>query len=146
MARRSLVGLSVTRGGGSGSMSANLQAQRRSPEVPDWSKVGRKPAKAGLPEKFELGGLIWDVLVNAHGSTKEMAYAMTIDRSLLRRKTIDGSLTLEELLRSKPEALVAFGEFLQEHFGERQKSNAQIAREKIPELLAAILAIVEDKK
>jgi hypothetical protein len=125
---------------------SSLPQRRSSPEVPDWTTVGRKPAKAGLPEKpaFEFGAKLWDVLVHGHGGAKEAAYTMGIDRSLLRRKTIDGSLTLEELLQSKPEALVAVGEFFCETFGEKTKSRAQIARAKIPELLAAILDAVSE--
>lgn len=131
-------------------MPSTMRQRALSPEVPDWSEVGRRPAKAGLPEKapekapFEFGAKLWDVLVHAHGGAKEAAFVMEIDRSLLRRKTLDGSLTLEELLRAKPEALVAVGECLAETFGEKTKSRAQIARAKIPELLAAILDAVSE--
>lgn len=126
-------------------MAASVPQSRPSPEVPDWSKVGRRPAKAGLPE-MPLGSLIWAVLVQGHGSAKEAAFTMGIDRSLLRRKVLDGTLTLEELMKAEPRALATFGEFLVEHFGEASKYRAQLAREKIPQLLAAFLDIADGSK
>lgn len=125
-----------------------MPQRRLSPEVPDWSAVGRKPAKAGLPEKpaSEFGVKLWDVLVHAHGGAKEAAYTMGIDRSLLRRKVLDLSLTLEELLTAKPEALAEVGELFADTFGDRTKSRTDLAREKLKDALLAILDLTAEAK
>lgn len=115
-----------------------------------YDSVGLKPAKAHLKSPasdFTYGGAIWGVLVNAHGSVKEAAFAMgNTDPSLLRRQILDGTLPLKKLFEAEPKALAAFGDFLTEHFGDTQKSKQQIAREKLPELLALILDAVTEEK
>ena len=83
--------------------------------------------------------------MSGHGSVKATAITMgNRDRSLLRREVLDGSLTLKQLLEADPRALAALGEFLIDTFGESQKSKAQIARERLPELLATILEAVSE--
>lgn len=129
-------------------MAATVANARQSHLVPELDNVGLRPAKASLQRPttatFELGEVIWEVLVKGHGSVKETAFAMgNTDRSLLRRRVLDGSLELRELFQADPKALVAFGEFLQTHFGEAQKTKQQIARERLPELLALFLDALE---
>lgn len=123
-------------------MQSTLANLPLSPKVPEFDRGGLKPAKATLPTKdeFEHGDAIWEVLVKEHDSVKAMAYQMgPIDRSLLRRRIQDGSLTIKELFKADPKALAAFGDFLKEHYGETKKSKQEIARERLPELLATFL-------
>lgn len=61
------------------------------------------------------------------------------DPSLLRRQILDGTLPLRKLFEADPKALAAFGEFLVEQYGDAKKSKQEIAREKLPELLATII-------
>lgn len=132
-------------------MSSSVAARRTSEQdrLPD--KVGCLPAKANLPgptdRTFALGATIWEVLVKGHGSVKAAAFTMgQTDPSLLRRQVLDGTLPLKKLLEADAKALVTFGEFLVEHYGEASKSKAQLAREKLPELLATLLDLVEERK
>lgn len=133
-------------------MDHTVANARRSPLVPHGEGRGPKPtpAKAGLqrqeqtpePETndFPLGEAIWEVLVKGHGSVKATAITMgNRDRSLLRREVLSGDLTLKQLLEADDKALAAFGEFLIDNFGDSRKSKAQVARERLPELFAAIL-------
>jgi len=119
--------------------------------MPD--KIGGRTAKAGLhrtPSDFTLGEAIWEVLVRGHGSVKAAAFTMgNTDPSLLRRQVLDGTLTLKKLFEADPKALASFGEFLVEHFGHTKKSKREIAREKLPELLALVfdaLAVNPEEK
>jgi len=121
--------------------------------------VGQGQAKATLrprvaveipTETFPHGEAIWEVLVKGHGSVKATAITMgNRDRSLLRREVLDGTLTLAQLLSADDRALTLFGEFLIENFGQSRKSKQQIARERLPELLALMfdaLAVNPEEK
>lgn len=129
-------------------MSHSMNPARKSDPVRLPDTFGRRQAKASLPgptSDFALGEQIWEVIVKGHGSVKAAAYSMgNTDPSLLRRQILDGTLPLKKLLEADPKALAAFGEFLREHFGHATKSKAQIAREKLPELLATILEAVAE--
>lgn len=133
-------------------MTHTVAVARRSHPVPSFDHVGQaKPAKADLPPRttaaFPLGEAIWEVLVKGHGSVKAAAFTMgDRDRSLLRREVISGELTIKQLFEADEQALATFGEFLIEHFGHRTKSKTQIAREKLPELLAVILEAVAEQE
>lgn len=131
-------------------MPASLPNPQRSQEVLLSDAIRPTPAKAHLKSPtsdFRLGEAIWNVLVKAHGSVKEAAYAMgQTDPSLLRRQVLDGTVTLKKLLDADPKALAAFGEFLVEQFGDSTKTKAQIAREKLPELLATFMDALSDGK
>lgn len=128
-------------------------AHRSEPVLPS-AGLGRRTVKAHLkgpmvgPTQISMRGpAIWEVLVRAHGSVKAMAFTMgNTDPSLLRRQVLDGTLPLKKLLEADPRALAAFGEFLVEHYGHTQKSKQQIAREKLPELLALFLDAVSEEK
>lgn len=131
-------------------MSANVAVRVTSEEVRTSDGFGRRQAKASLKSPiqsptsdFTLGPVIWEVLVKEHGSVKATAFAMgDTDPSLLRRQIIDGTLPLKKLLEADPKALAAFGEFLVEQYGQSRKSKQQIAREKLPELIAALIEAV----
>ena len=132
-------------------MGQTVTASRRSDQnlLPDRAGPSRVKAHLGSPtvRTFDLGNAIWEVLVKGHGSVKAAAFTMgQTDPSLLRRQVLDGTLPLKKLMEADPRALVTFGEFLVEHFGEKSKSKAQLAREKLPELLATILDIVDEAK
>lgn len=112
--------------------------------------LGRRQVKATLKSPtsdFTLGSVIWEVLVKEHGSVKAAAFTMgNTDPSFLRRQILDGTLTIKKLFEADPRALAAFGEFLVEQYGHTKKSKREIAREKLPELLALFIdAIGEDK-
>ena len=132
-------------------MAPSVSQRQPSPEVRSYDGLRPRPAKAVLPGPAvgfsQTGTLIWEVLVKGHGSVKAAAFTMgQTDPSLLRRQVLDGTLPLKKLMEADPRALVTFGEFLVEHFGEKSKSKAQLAREKLPELLATILDIVDEAK
>lgn len=131
------------------SMAASIPQRRQSEEVRTSDRIGLRPAKAHLKSPtsdFTQGNAIWDVLVKAHGSVNAAAITMgNTDPSLLRRQVLDGTLPIKKLFEADPKALAAFGEFLVEQFGDSRKSKAQIAREKIPALLAAFLEAVSDE-
>lgn len=136
-------------------MPANVAARLMSEEVRTSDTFRPTPAKATLKsptsdsgKTFELGPAIWEVLVKEHGSVKAAAHTMgDTDPSLLRRQIVDGTLPLKKLFEADPKALAAFGEFLVEHYGDAKKSRQEIAREKLPELFAAIIdAIVPEGK
>src|SRR5688572_12404521 len=133
-------------------MPSTLANARQSHLVPELDKVGpRRAAAAGMHpmngSTFALGEVIWEVLVKGHGSVKETAYQMgDTDRSLLRRRVLDGTLELRDLFTADPKALAAFGEFLIDQYGDSKKTKQQIAREKLPELLAAFVDAFSEGK
>lgn len=109
--------------------------------MPD--KIGRRSqAKASFSptSDFPFGPVIWEVLVKEHGSVKAAAFTMgDTDPSLLRRQILDGTLPIKKLFEADPRALAAFGDFLVEQFGDSKKTKQELAREKLPELLAAFM-------
>jgi hypothetical protein len=130
-------------------MRTNLATRLISEEVRPSDALRPKPAKATLQSPthrtFTLGETIWEVLVKGHGSVKAAAFSMgDTDPSLLRRQILDGTLPLKKLFEADPKALAAFGEFLVEHYGHAKKSKKQIARERLPELFAALLEAIEE--
>lgn len=134
-------------------MAASLPQPRRSEEVRTSDQIGpkrRTPAHAGLKgptSDFQQGQAIWNVLVKGHGSVNAAAITMgNTDPSLLRRQVLDGTLPIKKLFEADDRALADFGEFLTEHFGKSRKTKGQIAREKLPELLAAFLDIANEKE
>lgn len=140
-------------------MGASVARRPLSHPVPDGEHAGQdvrlhvpmRQAKASLEQAvdpaFPMGNAIWEVLVKGHGSVKAMAFTMgNRDRSLLRREVLSGELTLAQLLQADEKALAAFGEFLVEHFGAARKSKAELARERLPELLATLLDLTTETK
>lgn len=133
-------------------MASNVATRRVSEEVRLPDKIGYQPIKPSAQSPtsdFSYGAAIWDVLVSGHGSVKATAFTMdNTDPSQLRRQVLDGTLPLKKLLEADPKALASLGEFLIQHFGDAKKSKRQIARERLPELLALVfdaLAVEPEK-
>lgn len=113
--------------------------------LPD--KIGYQRVKPSPTSDFTYGEAIWEVIVKSHGSVKSAAFTMgNTDPSLLRRQILDGTLPLKKLFEADPKALATFGEFLQQHFGDAKKTRQEIAREKLPELFAAILDAIDPQE
>ena len=131
-------------------MPSTVANARQSTEVLPQDGIRLRPAKATLKSPtsdFSFGPGLWEVLVKEHGSVKATAFTMgDTDPSLLRRQVMDGTLPIKKLFDADPQALAAFGEFLVEQFGGTRKSKQQIAREKLPELFAALLDAVTEAK
>jgi hypothetical protein len=136
-------------------MGSSMQSNRRSEPVPHEGAIRPTSSTAVLRRRMsdrvgpppDLKPAIYEVLMRGHGSVKAMAYTMgNTDPSLLRRQILDGTLPLKKLLEADPRALAAFGEFLLEHYGHALKSRQQLAREKLPELLALFLDAVSEEK
>ncbi len=134
-------------------MSASFPQRAQSEEVQTSDRIGpsrRQPAKAHLKSRksdFRYGHALWDLLTQAHGSVNATAITMdNTDPSLLRRQILDGTLPIKKLFQADHKALAAFGEFLVDTFGSTRKSKAELALEKLPELLAAFLDIAADTK
>lgn len=125
-------------------MGGSLARQVVSEPVRSSESSRHRMAKAELDRPavgpFVHGAAIWDALVRGHGSVKAAGITMgDTDPSQLKRQICEGTIRLKDLFQADDKALALFGEFLVEQFGESKKSKAQIAREKLPEMLATII-------
>ncbi len=91
-----------------------------------------------------LGACADAALELVHGSKKAAAIALQIDRSQLRRQLEIGTLMLREL--DDPDVLAALGEMLLEQYGPARKTKKQLARERLPDMIASLLDLMEDDK
>lgn len=128
-------------------MGASVARQASSVPVRSSDADRHRMAKAHLDRPtsdFSYGAAIWDVLWKGHGSVKAAGITMgNTDPSQLKRQICDGTIRLKDLFGADDKALALLGQFLLDNFGDATKSKAQVAREKIPELLAAILDLVD---
>lgn len=88
--------------------------------------------------------MIWEAVVRGHGSVKTTAFTMgDTDPSLLRRQVTDGTIRLREFFEADENALCEFAEYVLETFQPARKTKKQIARERLPELVALMLDATE---
>lgn len=117
-------------------------------------RVRRTPVKAHLPSPTastridgdrlaRIGRAAKSALVSAHGSGQAAAIEMGIDQSQVNRQLQMGTFDFRELAAAGDVAILMFGQNLVEEFSGRAKTKRQIALERLPELLALMLAGLE---
>jgi len=136
---------------------AHSMAQRsRSEEVQSLGPVRRTPAKAGLESPAEsspvhddrmdrLGRTVKAALVAVHGSGQAAAITIAMDQSQMNRQLRIGTFDLRTAAAAGDTFLAKLGEFLKDEFGTAHKTKRQLALERLPELLALMLAAVEEE-
>lgn len=134
----------------------------RSEEVQSLGPVRRTQAHAGLKHPSpssdspsasspvqddlidRLGRTVKAALVAVHGSGQAAAITIAMDQSQMNRQLRIGTFDLRTSAAAGETFLAKLGEFLKEEFGTAHKTKKQLALERLPELLALMLAAVED--
>lgn len=137
-------------------MRPTVPNERQSQEVRSYKDVRLKPAKADLQQSdgvgssrtesdFGHGPKIWDAIVRGHGSVNATAITMEdTDPTQLKREVTTGAIRLRKFFEADETALCEFAEYVLDTFQPARKSKRQLARERLPELFAVLLAATED--
>lgn len=138
-------------------MAPRLNSVHHSEEVRSYEGIRPKAAQAHLKSsdavgsnrtdtEFRHGPKIWDAIVRGHGSVN--AAAITIDNTdptQLKREIESGNIRLKKFFQADESALCEFAEYVLDTFQPARKTPAELAMERLPELLACILAVCNQK-
>lgn len=134
-------------------MSRSMSNAVHSREVQGLDRVRRTQAKAHLDSPAQsnaptlldrLASVKKAALLDALGSGKAAALEIGCDQSQLNRQLQTGTFDTRQEATAGEAFLAKLGEALLEEFGAARKSKKQIARERLPELLAVMLDGLED--
>lgn len=139
-------------------MSRTLQNAVQTKEVRSLGTVRLSPVKAQLDSRTEsnptngvensdlirLGSIVESALLAAHVKKGVAADVIGIDQTQMMRQIKLGTFDLRQCSAAGEAFLAAFGLGLVEAYGAARKSKKQIALDRLPELLALMLAAVQE--
>jgi len=124
---------------------AGLKNPTASVDGPGASLVSPTPSSQVQGDLIDrLGRTVKAALIAVHGSGQAAAITIAMDQSQMNRQLRIGTFDLRTSAAAGETFLAKLGEFLKEEFGTAHKTKKQLALERLPELLALMLAAVEE--